>query len=80
MVEEIKLTLKNILNNFFRFLGLLLVIALLLFVPAGTFDYWQAWAFLAIFGLALITFLGYGMLHDPNLLKEHSQKAKNVKY
>jgi protein-S-isoprenylcysteine O-methyltransferase Ste14 len=25
---------------------------LMLFLPAGTFDYWQAWAFLAVFALA----------------------------
>ncbi|BBY05173.1 methyltransferase family protein [Mycobacterium noviomagense] len=30
----------------------LLVLGLLLFVPAGTFDYWQAWVFLAVFVLA----------------------------
>jgi hypothetical protein len=30
-------------------LVLFVVIALLLFVPAGTLDYWQAWAFLAVY-------------------------------
>lgn len=29
----------------------LVAIALLVFVPAGTFNYWQAWAFLAVFAL-----------------------------
>jgi protein-S-isoprenylcysteine O-methyltransferase Ste14 len=32
-------------------LGQLVAIGLLLFLPAGTFDYWQAWAFLAVFAL-----------------------------
>lgn len=30
----------------------LVVIGLLLFVPAGTFDFWQAWAFLIVFALS----------------------------
>ncbi|WP_179474928.1 methyltransferase family protein [Mycolicibacterium vinylchloridicum] len=29
----------------------LVAIALLLFIPAGTFNYWQGWAFLAVFAL-----------------------------
>ena len=29
----------------------LVAIGLLVFLPAGTFDYWQAWAFLAVFAL-----------------------------
>ena len=31
---------------------LLLVMGSLLLVPAGTLNYWQAWAFLAVFGVA----------------------------
>lgn len=30
----------------------LVVFCLLLFVPAGTFNYWQAWVFLAVFGVS----------------------------
>jgi protein-S-isoprenylcysteine O-methyltransferase Ste14 len=30
----------------------LAALGLLVFVPAGTFDYWQAWAFLAVFALS----------------------------
>jgi protein-S-isoprenylcysteine O-methyltransferase Ste14 len=33
-------------------LGQLAAIGLLLFLPAGTVSYWQAWAFLAVFALA----------------------------
>ena len=31
-------------------LGVLLVMGALLFIPAWTLAYWQAWAFLAVFG------------------------------
>ena len=46
-----------------------LVMGLLLFVPAGTVDYWQAWLYLVIFigGGALLTL--YLMRKDPALLE-----------
>jgi protein-S-isoprenylcysteine O-methyltransferase Ste14 len=45
------------------------VMGLLLFVPAGTVEYWQAWAYLSIFtgASALITL--YLMRNDPALLE-----------
>ncbi|KAA1250546.1 isoprenylcysteine carboxylmethyltransferase family protein [Mycobacterium simiae] len=47
----------------------LVVFGLLLFVPAGTFDYWQAWLFLAVF--ALITWIPsiYLLRTNPAVLK-----------
>jgi protein-S-isoprenylcysteine O-methyltransferase Ste14 len=49
-------------------LGLLLAMALLLFLPAGTLDYWQAWVFLALFGTASLAITMYLMKKDPGLL------------
>jgi protein-S-isoprenylcysteine O-methyltransferase Ste14 len=48
---------------------LALVMGLLVFVPAGTVDYWQAWLYFAIFlgGSALLTL--YLMRKDPALLE-----------
>ncbi len=48
---------------------LAIVMGLLVFVPAGTTDYWQAWLYLAIFfgGGALLTL--YLMRKDPALLE-----------
>ena len=45
------------------------VMGLLLFVPAGTVDYWQGWVYLSIFlgASALITL--YLMRRDPALLE-----------
>jgi protein-S-isoprenylcysteine O-methyltransferase Ste14 len=48
---------------------LALVMGLLVFVPAGTVRYWQAWVYLAIFtGASILTTL-YLMRHDPALLE-----------
>jgi len=48
---------------------LLLVIAALLFLTAWTFDYWQAWAFLAVFGVSALAITLYLMKKDPKLLE-----------
>jgi protein-S-isoprenylcysteine O-methyltransferase Ste14 len=61
----------SILNirAFVGLLFLLLVMAALLFVPACTLDYWQAWAFLVVyFGCSLAITL-YLMERDPKLLQ-----------
>jgi protein-S-isoprenylcysteine O-methyltransferase Ste14 len=70
-------------------LRLVLTLALLLFVPVWTFDYWQAWVFLAVFFVAILAITLYLMKKDPKLLerrvnagpraeKEKSQKIIQV--
>jgi protein-S-isoprenylcysteine O-methyltransferase Ste14 len=46
-----------------------MALAALIFLPAGTVDYWQGWAYLAVFvaSTALITL--YLALYDPKLLE-----------
>jgi protein-S-isoprenylcysteine O-methyltransferase Ste14 len=51
-----------------------LVMAALLFVPAGTLDYWQAWLFMAVFAGASSAIGMYLALTDPKLL-ERRMKA-----
>jgi protein-S-isoprenylcysteine O-methyltransferase Ste14 len=61
----------SILNikAFVGLLFLLMVMAALLFIPAWTLDYWQAWTFLAVyFGWSLAITL-YLMERDPKLLQ-----------
>jgi protein-S-isoprenylcysteine O-methyltransferase Ste14 len=48
---------------------LLLVMAALLFLPAWTLAYWQAWAFLAVFGAAALAITLYLMKKEPKLLE-----------
>ncbi len=42
--------------------------AALLFIPARTLDYWQAWVFLAVFFLPALAITIYLMKQDPQLL------------
>jgi protein-S-isoprenylcysteine O-methyltransferase Ste14 len=52
--------------------GLLILVAVmaaLLFGPAGTFDYWQAWTFLSVYFAASVAISLYLMNNDPALLQ-----------
>jgi protein-S-isoprenylcysteine O-methyltransferase Ste14 len=48
---------------------LLFVMAMLLFFPACTFRYWQAWVFLGVFGASALAITLYLMKNDPKLLE-----------
>jgi hypothetical protein len=50
-------------------LRLALAMAALLFIPAGTLDYWQAWAFLAVYFASSLALTLYLMQRDPGLLE-----------
>jgi protein-S-isoprenylcysteine O-methyltransferase Ste14 len=50
-------------------LFLLLVIAVSLFLPALTLNYWQAWVFLFVFGISALAITVYLMKKDPKLLE-----------
>jgi len=43
--------------------------ATLLFIPARTVSYWQAWVFLAVFGVSALAITWYLMKNDPKLLE-----------
>ena len=48
--------------------GLVVVLGLLLFVPAGSLHYWQAWVYLTLFALSAGAITRYLMKWDPALL------------
>lgn len=54
-------------------LNLLVVLGLMLFLPAWTVRYWQAWAFLAVFGVSVLLVTVYLMVRDPALLERRLQ-------
>ncbi|BBX72517.1 isoprenylcysteine carboxylmethyltransferase family protein [Mycobacterium shinjukuense] len=47
----------------------IVVVGLILFWPAGTLNYWQAWVFIAVFTLATIVPSGYLARTDPAALQ-----------
>lgn len=62
--------MKNINTRAWLGLGAVIVVmGLLLFVPAGTIGYWQAWLYLSIFTGASVLTTVYLMRNDPALLE-----------
>lgn len=53
-------------------LGTLILVALI-FVPAGTLNYWQGWAFVAAFVVCSGAYTVYLARHDPTLLKRRTE-------
>src|SRR5262245_63460833 len=52
----------------------LFVMGALLFLPAGTFDYWEAWVFIAVFIACSLSVTIWVAINDPRLL-ERRMKA-----
>jgi hypothetical protein len=65
---------KFILQTLSTFLIGAIVLGVLLFLPAGTLNYWQAWVFIFVF-MASVSAIGvYLSLKDPALL----ERRKNI--
>lgn len=64
---------KLFIQAFGGLLFLLAVLALVLFLFAGTLSYWQAWVFLAVFFISVLAITIYLMIHDPQLLERRVQ-------
>ncbi len=47
----------------------LVMFGFLLFLPAGTFDYWQAWVFIAVFTISTTTLSIYLLVTNPAVLQ-----------
>lgn len=66
-------------------LNLFVTLAVLLFLPAWTFNYWQAWVFLAVFFVPVLAITLYLMRRDPRLLERRvkagpgAEKGKSQK-
>ena len=70
--QERKSLIRKIL---IRFSFLPLVLALLIFLPAGTFNYWQVYVYCGILVVPIIFVLFYFLKNDPKFL-ERRTKAK----
>jgi len=61
-----------VIRAFAGLLFLLIVMAIIIFVPAWTLDYWQAWIFLVVFFVPPLLITMYLMKHDPKLLERRT--------
>ena len=60
------------------FLGLI-VVGVLLFIPAGTFDYWQAWLFVIVLFLPMFVAGIVLMFRNPELLRKRLEAKEEEK-
>ncbi len=60
-------------------IGIALALSLLLFVPAGRLNWFDAWIYIAGYLVFLIVYAVWAFRNDPNLLKERSRVASNTK-
>lgn len=56
-------------------LRLVITLTLLLFLPAWSLRYWQAWIFLAVFSLSSLMIGVYLMRNDPKLLERRTESS-----
>ena len=64
------MTPKLFVQALTKFLMGLLLVGLLLFVPAGTFAYWQAWLFIGILFIPMLIVGIWTMISSPELLRK----------
>jgi protein-S-isoprenylcysteine O-methyltransferase Ste14 len=64
---------KLIVQTFVTFLIGALLLGVLLFLPAGTLNYWQAWVFIVVFNTSVSVIGLYLALKDPVLLERRKK-------
>ena len=64
-----KTAVKSAISSVIGFLAFLLVV----FLPAGTFDYWRGWAFIAVFAAATLIPSVYLAVKNPEALRRRMQ-------
>lgn len=69
----------NLLRLVFQVLVMLIILAVLLFLPAGTLDWPQAWALILTVGIFFLIYVFLGIRKDPEQTRERSRMAENVK-
>jgi len=76
--QPVKLDRSGI-NRILQILATLLIFGAVLFALAGRLDWWEAWAFLAIFVLAVCVNGLWTLRHNPGLINERGRIAKESK-
>jgi protein-S-isoprenylcysteine O-methyltransferase Ste14 len=70
---------RALLKRIVAVFAVILMMDLLLCIPAGRLDWPAAWILSLVYGVFLLAYAVWGTLKAPDLLKERSQVAENVK-
>ena len=71
-----------IISALARFIPGLIIIAAILFIPAGSIKYRNAWLFIGVLFIPMLFVIIYLVIHDPELLYKRlntKEKKKNRK-
>jgi protein-S-isoprenylcysteine O-methyltransferase Ste14 len=80
VASEIRPTIwRALLQRTVAVFAAILAMDLLLFIPAGRLDWPAAWILSLLYGVFLLVYAVWGTLKAPDLLKERSRVADNVK-
>lgn len=67
------------IRSLFLYVAGIVLVGLALFVPAGTFDYWQAWLYIAVLFIPFSIAMLYFLLSDPEFIKRRMQFREKEK-
>jgi protein-S-isoprenylcysteine O-methyltransferase Ste14 len=70
---------REVMGRVLRVGGLMIILAVVMFLIAGRLDWLGGWLFLGLYLLYLLVFVVWGSLKAPDLLKERGRRAENVK-
>jgi hypothetical protein len=56
------------------------IMAVMLFVPAGTLHFWEAWAFWLLFSVLSTVVTFYFLKHDPGLVKRRLKVGPSAEH
>lgn len=62
-----------------RFAMFFVVLGLLFFLPAGTFNYWEAWVYIFVLSIPMVILFRYLYKHDPQLLERRMRTRERQK-
>lgn len=74
--QEMKSLIKKIIK---RFSLVPIVLSLLIFLPAGTFNYWQVYVYMGILLIPMIIVLFYFLKNDPSFLERRTRAKEKEK-
>ena len=60
-----------------RFAGFIIILGIILFLPAWTFNFWEAWTYMLILSVPMIFIVRYLFKHDPKLLERRMRMREN---
>jgi protein-S-isoprenylcysteine O-methyltransferase Ste14 len=70
---------REVIGRVLRVGGLMVILAVVMFLIAGRLDWLGGWLFIGFYLVFLLAFVIWGTLKAPDLLKERSRRAENVK-